>query len=225
MEVGKLTVQLREGTGKGVSRKLRRAGLVPGICYGVGLDKPVDITLDPKALKASLDPELGQNTVIDLTVTDNGAEKHRVIAMLWEYQVHPIKRTVLHVDMVAIDPDKEVEVEVPIKYVGKAKGTIEGGVIHVVLREISVRARPANIPKSFVVDITDLDVGDNLHISDVPMPEGVEPAVSTSLTLVACQAPRAEVEAAPEEGVEAVEGEAPAAAEKAEGEAGGEKSE
>lgn len=222
MEVGKLTVELREGTGKGISRKLRRTGKVPGVCYGVGLDKPVDISLDPKALKAALDPELGQNTVIDLTVHDNGAEKHRVTAMLWEYQVHPIKRTVLHVDMVAIDPDKAVEVDVPVKFVGKAKGTIDGGQINVVRRIIPIRARPVDIPKSFIVDITELDVGDNIHISDVAMPEGVEPAVSVALTLVGCQAPRAEAEVAVEEGVEVAEGEAPAAEAKpaeAEGEA------
>lgn len=229
MEVGKLTVQLRDRTGKGVSRKLRRAGMVPGVCYGVGLDKPVDITLDPKALKASLDPELGQNTVIELTVADGGgAEQHRVTAMLWEYQVHPIKRTVLHVDMVAIDPDKAVEVDIPVQFVGKAKGTIEGGVINVVRRVIPVLARPNDIPKSFVVDITELDVGDNFHISDVAMPEGVEPTVSTSLTLVACQAPRAEAEAATEEGLEAAEGAAPAAEgakPEGAGEGAGEKSE
>lgn len=224
MEVGKLTVQLRDKTGKGVSRKLRRTGLVPGICYGVGLDKPVDITLDPKTLKAALDPELGQNTVIDLRVVDGSeSEQHHVTAMLWEYQVHPIKRTVLHVDMVAIDPDKPVDIDVPVAFVGKAKGLVEGGVINVVRREIPVRCRPADIPKSFVVDISELDVGDNIHISDIDIPEGVEPMVSTALTLVACQAPRAEVEVLPEEGLEGLEG---AEGEGAEGDAeGGEKPE
>jgi large subunit ribosomal protein L25 len=148
--------------------------------------------------------------------------------MLREYQVHPIKRTVLHVDMVAIDPDKALEVEVPVEFVGKAKGTVDGGQIHVVRRVIPVIARPADIPKRFTVDLTPLDIGDGIHISDVEMPEGVEPAVSIELSLVSCQAPRAEVEETPEEALlegEAAEGEGAegAAAEgdaKAEGDAG-----
>jgi large subunit ribosomal protein L25 len=216
MEVGKLTVEVRHGTGKSINRKLRRSGKVPGVCYGVGLERPLDIIIDPKALKASLDPEKKQNTVIDLSVVGGDAER-RVTAMLWEYQVHPIKRNVMHVDLIAIDPDKTIETEVPVEFVGRAAGFVEGGQLHIVRREIPVKCKPADIPNKFVVDVTPLEVGDTIHISDVEIPAGVEPAVSTSLSLVSCVAPRAEVEVAPEEGVEVPEGEAPAA-----GEAGGE---
>lgn len=208
MEVGKLTVELREGTGKGACRKLRAKGLVPGICYGEGLEQPLQITLDPKALKASLDPIKRQNTVIDLAVVDNGSEKTRVTAMLREYQVHPIKRVVTHVDLVAIDPDKTVHVDVPVEFIGKAFGTIEGGQLHIVRREIPVRCKPADIPASFTVDVTPLDIGMVLHISDLVMPAGIEPTVSTGLSLVTCVAPRVEVvETTEEEGLEGVEGE------------------
>lgn len=220
MEVGKLTVELREGTGKGVSRKLRRSGKVPGVCYGVGLERPLDITLDPKALSASLDPEKGRNTVIDLTVKGDSAE-HRVTAMLWEYQTHPIKRDVLHVDLVAIDPDKEVEVSVPVEFSGRAAGLVDGGQLHIVRRQIPVRCRPADIPVKLTLDVSPLDVGETLHISDIGFPAGVAPAVSTSLSLVSCQAPKAEAEVAAEE-LPLAEGEAPAEGEAAAAPAEGE---
>lgn len=193
MEIGKLNVHLRTETGKGVSRKLRADGKVPGICYGVGLDEPLQVTVDPKALKRSLDPTKGQNTVIALSVLDGESTKHSVTAMLWDYQVHPIKRNVLHVDLVAIDPDKVVDVDVPVEFVGKALGLVEGGQIHIVRRIVPVRCKPADIPAHFTIDLSPLDIGDTLHVSDIEFPAGVEPMVSEGLSLVGCQAPRAEV--------------------------------
>jgi large subunit ribosomal protein L25 len=219
MEVGKLTVNLRKETGKGVSRRLRANGLVPGVCYGVGLDGPVNITVDPKALKASLDPVKRDNTVINVVIEDEGKKANELTAMLWEYKVHPIRRVVTHVDLKAIDAEKEVEVEVPIELVGTAAGIVEGGQIHIERRSFSVRCRPADIPAKFVLDISSLDVGDALHISDLEIPANVTPAVSEKLTIVTCVAPRAEKAAAEGE----IEVEAAAAAPAAEAKEEGEK--
>jgi large subunit ribosomal protein L25 len=120
MEVGKLTVHLRKDTGKGESRKLRGSGLVPGVCYGANLSAPLSIVVNPKELKASLDPAKGRNTVITVTVQDGGSQTAQLTAMLWEYQIDALRRNVTHVDLISIDPNKVIEVAVPIELVGQA---------------------------------------------------------------------------------------------------------
>lgn len=200
MEVGKLTVQLRKDKGKGVARKLRARGLVPGVCYGEKLGEPLPITLDPKALKDALDPEKRQNTVIDVTVQNGGSGDQTLQVMLKEFQIDPLRRNVTHVDLIAIDPDKTVDIEVPIVLEGKPKGAILGGQVHVVRREVTVRARPAVIPAKVVLNIDELDIGDALHLSDITFPEGVESVDSLGLAVLTMTAP--EKDEAPEEGVE-----------------------
>jgi large subunit ribosomal protein L25 len=212
MEVGKLTVQKRNVTGKGIARRLRRDGLVPGICYGTEVDAPLPITLDPKALKRALDPDKRQNTVITLSVEGESAP---ITVMLKDYQVDPIRRDVTHVDLIAIDATKPVETEVPVVFEGKPAGLVHGGQTHVVLREVTVRCKPADIPARLVCRIDDLDIGDALHVSDLALPEGVESVDALELAVITMTAP--EKEEAP--AAEAAEGEeAPAEGEaKAEG--------
>lgn len=206
MEVGKLTVQLRDQSGKGSSRRLRAQGLVPGVCYGAGIDAPVPICLSTKELKAALDPAKRQNTVIDVTLEKDGKADRTITAMLWEYQVHPIKQVVTHVDLKAIDPELQLEAEVPVELSGKHAGAIDGGILSFARRQATVRAKPANIPSKLVLDITSLNIGEALHLSDIPLPEGVEYVDSPKLTVVTCVAPRGGVETT----TTAAEGEAPA---------------
>jgi large subunit ribosomal protein L25 len=211
MEIGKLTVQSRDAAGKGISRKLRAKGMVPGICYGAGLDKPLSIVVDPRALKASLDPEKRQNTVIDVTVEGAGAAQ-TVTAMLWEYQIHPIRREVTHVDLISIDPEKTLEAEVPVELTGKYAGQVNGGQLNTARHSVTVSAKPADIPAKLVLDITALDIGDVLHVSDLVIPAGVELVTPAKLTIVTCAAPKAEKVTAEEEAAEAEAAEADAAA-------------
>jgi len=203
MEVGKLTVQVRSGKGKGVARKLRAQELVPGVCYGHNVETPLPISLSPRLLKGALDPEKRHNTVIDVTVEDNGTAAHQLTVMLKDYQVHPISRNVLHVDLVAIDTEAKVEVEVPIVLTGKFVGAVLGGQLHVVRHELRLSCRPQDIPSQVELDITNLDIGDVLHISDLKIQEGIEILDAPKLTIVTCTAPAAEEEvAAEEEGAE-----------------------
>jgi large subunit ribosomal protein L25 len=200
MEVGKLNVTLRDRIGKGGSRALRRQGLVPGTCYGAGLDQPLNIIVNPKALKDALDPIKGRNTVIDLTLQDKGAARGKQIkAMLWEWQVDPVKRNVIHVDLIAIDPNREVQVEVPLEVSGKAAGTVDGGQIHIIRHTIPVKCKPVDIPVKFVLDITPLHIGDALHASDLVIPPGVIMVIPGDVGLVTCAAPPVEKEPTPEE--------------------------
>ena len=153
MEVGKLTVRIRHQVNKGETRRMRTSGLVPGVCYGAKLDKPISIVLNAKELKASLDPARGRNTVINVTVDDGKAGNTVLTALLWDYQIDALRRNVTHVDLISIDPDKEIEVEVPISLVGKAIGTVDGGQIHVERHTLRVRCRPANIPAKIPVKL------------------------------------------------------------------------
>ncbi|RMH45277.1 MAG: 50S ribosomal protein L25 [Deltaproteobacteria bacterium] len=191
MEVGKLTVSARDQFGKGPSRRYRAQGLVPGICYGHGLESPLPIVVSPRALRAALDPVKKRNTVIQVTV-ENGQGTQTLTAMLKDAQIHPLRREIEHVDLIAIDTTKPVEVEVPIELTGKAKGVVDGGILNVVLRRITVVCTPDKIPTEFKLDVTNLEIGDVFHISDIDFPEGVEPGMSPKLAIVTCVAPREE---------------------------------
>jgi large subunit ribosomal protein L25 len=171
-EVGKLTVTVRNRAGKGAARQLRAQGKVPGVCYGAspgGRVEPLSIEVDVKALRAALDPVRKQNTVIDLTIDGNG-ESRKLHALVKEYQIDPLRRDITHVDLLAIDPDKEVDTAVPLEFIGKPKGAIDGGVIRTVLRSIVVRAKPNDIPVKLTVDVSPLDIGDVVHVSDIALP-------------------------------------------------------
>jgi len=196
--VGKLTVSLRTRAGKGSARSLRAQGKVPGVCYGATADgrvEPLSITVDVKALRAALDPVRKQNTVIDLTI--DGDSPRKLHALVKEYQIHPIRRDITHVDLLAIDPNKEVDASVPIEFTGKPAGAIDGGVIRLVLRAIVVRAKPNDIPVKLTLDVSPLEIGDVFHVSDIALPDGVEAVTGRDLAVVSCQKPDEEEIAAP----------------------------
>jgi len=206
MEIGKLTVQARDEAGKGISRQMRMNGMVPGICYGAGIDEPLKIAVNPKELKASLDPDKRTNTVLTVTVERNGKAERTLTTMLWDYQIHPIRREVTHVDLKAIDPNKAVLAEVPVELVGRAKGLVNGGQLNVARHSIEIMAKPADIPARFDLDVSELDLGDVLHVSDLVLPDTIELLTSGSLTIVTCLAPKGGVEeAAPAEAAAAAE--------------------
>lgn len=201
MQVGQLTVSLRNSSGKGPARQLRAQGKVPGVFYGASTDGPIEpfaIEVDVKALKAALDPVRRQNTVISVTIEDAGKSVRTLSALLKEYQLHPLRREVTHVDLLAIDPTKEVVASVPLEFTGKAKGTIDGGIVHTVMRSIDVRCKPADIPVKLPLDISPLEIGDVLHVSDIPLPAGVVSVTGGREAVISLVAPEVEkvVEAA-----------------------------
>jgi len=218
-QVGKLTVTIRNHAGKGAATKLRAQGKVPGVCYGASTDgriDPLPIVVDVKQLRAALDPVRKQNTVIQLTI-DGGASPRQLHALVKDYQIDQIRREIIHVDLLAIDPNKEVLAEVPLEFQGKPKGAINGGQIRTVLRSIEVRAKPSDIPTKLVVDVSPLEIGDVIHVSAITLPGGVTAMTGRDLAVVTCAAPEEEkievaavaaTEAAPAAGAAA----APAAA-------------
>lgn len=212
--IGKLAATRRTTFGKGAARKMRAQGKVPAVCYGSG-QPGIPLTIDPEALRGALDPAKKENTLIELTIDDNG-QVETVQVMLKDYHLDPIKRTLIHADFLQVSDKKTVEVSVPLTVLGRAKGLKVGGVLHQVMRELPIQCLPSQIPADISVDITELDLNDFLQLKDLALPEGVTVMLPEEQTLVQVMAPRAVEEEEEEEEGEGEEGEG---AEGAEGEA------
>ncbi|MFQ5988391.1 MAG: 50S ribosomal protein L25 [Candidatus Methylomirabilales bacterium] len=191
MEFVDLKVERRTGTGKGVARELRRQGQIPAILYGEG--EPIPLTADPKGLLRALGTEAGENVILNLTIVD-GKDFTRK-AMVKELQVDPVTGRPLHADFLTISMERPIEVEVPVEAVGVAIGVKEkGGILDQILRQLRVRCLPGAIPDRIALDVSSLDIGDVLHVSDIPIPGGVELLTDLEQTVVTVVAPKVEVE-------------------------------
>jgi large subunit ribosomal protein L25 len=195
-----LSAENREGVGKGVTRKLRAAGRIPGVIYGKTRD-PQSISLDPTALEKLLRGAGGLNTLIDLSV---GERTDTVLVK--ELQRHPVRGAFWHVDFYQVDLSQKITVDIPLHFVGKAKGVEFGGILDHPLREIEVECLPRAIPEFVEVDVSALEVGDSIHVSELQLPDGVEVMTDGQLPVASVVLPAAEVEETPTE--EAAEGEA-----------------
>jgi large subunit ribosomal protein L25 len=209
-----LNLEVRESTGKGVARKLRAKGRIPGVCYGAGADT-VPVALDPSTLERALRASAaGLNTLFGV---QGGGAFHGKSVLIKELQRDPVQRNLLHADFYAVDLTKEIEVKVPLHLTGTAAGLMNGGIVDHQLREIEIKCLPTAIPESFSLDVTALNVGDSLHVRDIVLPEGVALVDDGDLSVASVVAPqKVEVaapvaaEGVPVEGAPA-EGAAPAA--------------
>lgn len=190
MEQVNLNVELRQETGKGVNRRLRSAGKLPGVVYGLG--KNVNIAVDPRPIRKLLTEEGGRNKTLNL----KGEGVEGKVAMIKEYLVDPVSRNLLHVDLLEIDITKKIDVTVALNFIGKAAGVAEGGVLNIVEREVLVRCLPNAIPKHIDIDVSALTIGDSIHLDQVTLPEGVEKVSQANPTLVGVVPPTKEEEAA-----------------------------
>jgi large subunit ribosomal protein L25 len=209
-----LNIELRDGKGKGAARKLRAAGRIPGIFYSAS-DGAQSIALDPRVLERLIRVSAaGINTLFDLR---GGGALDGKRVLVKEIQRDPVTGTPLHADLYAVDLDRTIQVSVPYHLMGTAQGVKMGGIVDHSLREVELSCLPRWIPEEIEVDISELDVGDSLHVRDIPLPENVTLVSDADLSVVSIVAPAAaeeEVvpegeEIAPEEPVEGEEAEAP----------------
>jgi large subunit ribosomal protein L25 len=218
MERVALNAQQREGQGKGEARALRRAGLVPAIVYGRGLESRA-VAVESNALTAALHTQAGLNVLIDLSVANGGAAVEPTTVIVKATQRDIFRHNLIHVDFHAISLTDTIEMHVPVILTGTAKGVAEGGVVEQHLRDVLVECLPTQVPDRIEVDVTELLVGRSLHASDLVVPEGVKLVTAPEQVVVAVVAPRVIEEtptaaAAPAEGVAAAapaEGATPAA--------------
>jgi large subunit ribosomal protein L25 len=195
-----LSAEARAATGKGANRKLRVSGRIPAVIYGKGRDSQ-SVALDPVALEKLLHQSgAGLNTLIDLSVAGRTDT-----VLVKELQRHPVHGKYLHVDFFQVDLTQKITVSVPIHFTGKARGVEFGGILDHPLRELEVECLPRAIPEFVEVDVSALEIGQSIHVSDLRLPEGVEVKTDPTLPVASVVLPAAEVEAAPVETV--VEGE------------------
>jgi large subunit ribosomal protein L25 len=193
----KLKAERRLGSGKGVARKIRAAGRVPGVLYGHG-DDPVHITVDARDLLHTLHTDAGANVLVDLRI---GAE--HVLAMPREVQRDHIRGRLIHVDFLRIAKDEKIVVEVPIQIVGESHGVKEGGVIEHHLWNLQLECFPQDVPTHIDADITKLGINESLKVAELRLPPKVTALTDVDETVVSVVPPQVLV--VEEEEEEAVE--------------------
>jgi large subunit ribosomal protein L25 len=215
----KLIVAQRDKLGSAESRRLRKEGLVPGVLYGNG--EPISISIAERELRRALTGASGLHSILGFELDGKG-QTHASI--LKEYQVDPVRGGVTHVDLQEVRLDRAINASVTVELVGgdDAPGVREGGVLSQPLREVTVEALPLEVPERIELDVSGMELGDTLRISDLTAPEGVTLLDDPELVMATVTAPTKVVEPEPteEELAEGEEGELAEGEEAAEGEAG-----
>ena len=210
----KLEAEKRDESGKGAARKLRARGRVPAVLYGHGVG-PVSVSVGAKDLYRVLHGSAGTNVLVNLTV--DGAEH---LALPREIQRDHVRGRYVHVDFLAVRRDEKVTVSVPVRVVGESPGVKVGGVVEHHLWELQVECLPGDVPDGIDADVSELQVGDSLRVSDIVAPEGVTVLTPLEESLLSVVVPQVRVV---EEVAEVAEGEevAPAEGEEAPAEEAG----
>jgi len=197
LETVDIEVEPRETGSRQKAQKLRQAGKLPGIFYGPKT-QPVPLEIDKRDFLSRVADLEGSHLIRIKSGSPLLANK---VALVKEMQFHPITGEILHADFYEVDLAAKIRVKVPFHFVGKAEGVVRGGILQPVVREIEVECLPMDIPEYFNVDVSSLDIGDSLHVSDLQIPEGVAAVNETNLTLVTVVPPTVEeapaAEAAP----------------------------
>jgi len=215
MEQVTLRAEAGRSPGSRESRRIRRTGNVPAVVYGHGTEaRPISV--DAHDLQVALHTEAGTNALINLEIAD----EKPLLTMARVVDKHPFRNEYRHVDFVAISLDEKLSFEIPIHFEGTAAGVIEGGVFSPRRTTVQVLTLASTIPSFVELDISGVELGDSLRISDLPALEGVEYAEDPESVVMSVTVPAAEIEEEPEE-VEMLEGEElPEGEEGAEGEDG-----
>jgi large subunit ribosomal protein L25 len=200
-----LVAEVGRPSGSRATRRLRREGKIPGVIYGHGTD-PVPVAVVARELRIALNGEAGANQLLSL---QTGATTYLTLAR--EMQRHPVAQTVTHVDFQIVRRDEVIAADVPVVLIGEALEVHHGdGLVDQQMFSLPIKARPADIPTSLEVDITELIIGAQLRVSDLVLPPGVSTEIDPETAIVIGQPPRVVVL---EEGAEEVEEAGEAAAE------------
>ncbi|MCG3203101.1 MAG: 50S ribosomal protein L25 [Gammaproteobacteria bacterium] len=196
MQQFEIIAEKRADQGKGASRRLRRAGKAPGILYGGG-GEPQSIAVSNNQMMLHLAHEAFYSRILTLKL-DGAAER----VVLKDLQRHPFKPMVLHVDLMRVDERKKLTMRVPLHFLnGSTCAGVKtgGGVISHLMTDIEISCLPKDLPEFIAVDLGAMNVGDTLHISDLRLPDGVEPVGDAEQGVVSCHLPKVVVEEAPVE--------------------------
>jgi len=197
-----VAAQPRASRGKNEARRTRVAGLIPAVVYGAFKD-PQAVSVNPKDILRIIRGKSGHNAIFDVEIA--GVERTPVIVA--DEQYDPVKDTLIHIDLKRIDLTRKLRVSIPIHTIGEPKGVKQqGGVLDVVTRSVEIECIPDDIPNQFDVDVTELMIGSNIRIAELPVMPGVRVLTAPEAVIAHVVGIKEEVVAAPAEG-------APAAAE------------
>ncbi|MDR7390702.1 MAG: 50S ribosomal protein L25 [Armatimonadota bacterium] len=190
-----LEVDARGERGKSAVRKLRRAGRVPGVLYGRGIE-PLAISVDARAVEAALQRLAGANVLLDVLVREDGHVRTE-LAMLQDVQRDVLTRRILHVDLHRVSLTEKVYTRLPVRLKGEPPGVREGGILEFLRHEVEVTGLPTDLPDHLELDVSRLALGDSLHVRDLKVPPGVTVLTPPEETLVTVLAPAVAPEEAP----------------------------
>lgn len=195
-----LAARARAHKGKAAARKLRNNKQVPAVFYGPKTE-PIMLTLDYPELERVIRQGGGENVIVDLQVqSDQGIDTRT--AMLKDLQIHPLKDIYLHADFYEISMDKEITVGIPIHLIHTPTGVPKGGVLQHIQRELMISCLPDKLIDAIEIDVSGLDIGDSLRISDIQLPEGMMSVAEHDATIALVAAPTVAPEGAEEEKAE-----------------------
>ena len=188
-------VQARTDLGKGANRRLRVKGLIPGVFYTPSGDN-IPVQVDNLSLQKLCDA-VGRTTLFNLQI--EGADKAiNQDSLVWRFQHHPYKKLPQHFVLLGVDPEKELKIDVPLEFVGTAVGTKVGGKLEVYHKQIAIITKPGNLPAKIKVDVTKLELGQDLRSGDIVLPEGVKRYYSSNYAVVGVISTRASATAGKE---------------------------
>jgi len=188
LETLEIQVNTRQPGTKHQARRLRREGKIPAILYGPKV-QPVPLELNKKEFSTRVAGLEGSHLVRLKSASTTLADK---VALVKAMQYHPISGEVIHADFYEVDLTAKIQVAVPLHFVGKAAGVVRGGILQPIVREIQVECLPLDIPEFFNVEVSALDIGDSIHIEELPMPEGVTAVFESDFALVTVATPTVE---------------------------------
>jgi large subunit ribosomal protein L25 len=187
----KLKAEPRPDVGRSAVRKLRTRGFIPAVIYG-GTDKPQALQVSARDINAMMSQASGENVLVELEIGGDGQSR---TALVQEIQHSPVGGQIRHVDFHAISMDQMIEAEVPLEPLGTAIGVKTfGGLLEQSLRSLAIECLPGDLPDRITVDVSQLNIGDSIHVRDIQLPSGVTAKVQLDLTAFSVLAPVVEEE-------------------------------
>lgn len=186
----KLSATRRSGIGRSAVRKIKAQGAVPAVIYG-GKSQPESLQVSKRDISNILSHASGENVLVELEIEGEAGR----VALMQEVQHSPLGGDILHVDFHAISMDEMIEADVPLEPTGIPEGVKTfGGLLEQNIRSLEIECLPKDLPDFISVDVSNLNIGDSIHVRDLPLPEGVTTRVQPDLTAFSVVAPTVEVE-------------------------------
>lgn len=181
-----LSATTRKRSGSAALKQMRREGLTPAVLYGAGIEN-VNLKMVAKEIETLLHQSASENILVNLNIEGTSAPQ---MALIQSVQHDPLSSTILHADFHAVKQDEEIHASVPLELTGTSAGVKAGGVLQHQVHSLSVQCLPKDLPEGLEHDVTDLEIGGTVHISDLKLPEGVKSALDGDVVVAIISEPK-----------------------------------